>query len=412
MKRVIYGFLNLGAKLWLKITGIWGEWGKDGGKGIRGWIWDNIWKKIPDWASIQTAIGGLALAAFDFGDKVKDKVKTIWGWWPPAMAPEGSGVGIVGWFHDKIYTKIPSWSDIWGVLKNIGGGAMDILGVFGGRIGKWFGDVWGSWEDREGIIGWIRKNTVDHLPSMDDLMMGIGSMMADLNLADPIREWTKGGAMGDRPGIIGYKMKSIGDIFIDLKDWVVGSIGSLWEKLEGIVPSFDIKWPEFSWIKNIGGIMLDKVADTVMAAISGDGYLSKGLNWVLTNVPGIGKLKDWALARQAAATKYVNPYLNEPGSGGGASFGQLGVSRVPGSPGEAVPYILHAGEAVVPAHLAGSSTYMNSMVAGTSPAGTQYVDQKNFNITINSTWAPSDLVNDLSNIKDMNTSSYFNALGA
>ena len=449
---------DLWDKIWTKVKEVWGEWAP-GGEGIRGWIYDNTVAKIPSWDTVKDGILALGGKIIDIGGSIRKwwsgdedaGTSGVWGQW------KAGGGGIRGWIYDRTIAKIPTWSRIEEGIQDIGAAYLDL----GAEIGAWFGNVWGQWDEGGGgIRGWIYDNTMAKLPSMDEVIKSVQGIFLSLGLAtqkmkmvsDESREgadisWIKGD----------FKMKSLWEDISALGGWIGTQLQNLWDMLPEInMPN--ISWPDLTWIKDIGGLLIGKIAESIygVLTVESGNWAQNGWKWVVDNFPGLEKLRTWAeghLTQYAATSGHGSApssgggmratgpaTVQQPVAGaggrdgddptaatgsaygtqpwtGGNDIGDLGHwyqtgGFVPGVRGKARAGVLHGGEYVVPAHLASGNSYMNNMVNQTSPSRGQYVDQKNFNITINSTWSPADLVNDLSNIKDMNNSSYFNALGA
>jgi hypothetical protein len=153
----------------------------------------------------------------------------------------------------------------------------------------------------------------------------------------------------------------------DVKDWGLGKL---------------------SFLGDIGKNIANKIIDALNGAISF--VIDKWNNMIVGEFMGFS-LPNWVQSK----LKIENDSFTIPNFAIGG--------RVPGGPGNRVPAILHGGEYVVPSHL------VKDVAAG-GGGGTVTSHNQSFNITINSSYAPGDILRSITQAGAIDETAYLNTV--
>ena len=401
-----------------KFGNIWG--------GIKTFVTETIPDNIPKWediwsglASIGGKVGDLVmLAAGKLGGKVAD----IWGSWsgstvagdqgePSTVLPPSGIAGII----PNLIAKIPSWGAIWGGIEEKGS---SLKNAAVGLASKWAKNLWGSWGDKTGIAGLLPKlwDNIKDLGS--DLMGGMGDLfsvnvgeMTGMMLSNAQAKFgdifkatgTLGKATGYDPvlgdvfqqGSMTYEanifdiMKGFGSMVKDKFMTPINWAKDQWDKLQNLT------WDDLIPDINIDGIkeMFKNIANKLIGGFNSvvNGIITKWNDAISTQVWGVGL--PWGLGDKLQIPEGTFN-IKEFAVGG----------RVPGGPGNRVPAILHGGEYVVPSHL------VKNVAAGGGGGGTVTSHNQSFNITINSSYSPGDILRSIAQAGAIDETAYLNTV--
>jgi len=403
-KGVTTGITNLGSLLETaktavvdKVKDLWGSWNPSGIMGII----PNLLSNIPGWDTVYGAakdvVGGIGSLLGDAKTSVTNILKGLWGQW--TTTDEGSTTevkphGIAG-IIPSLLSKIPSFSKIFSLstYKDLGTLAKN-------KVSDILGSIWGDWGKKTGIAGLI-PNLMSKIPD-------IGSMMGDLmsitiegvSRSDKNKLVDQFGGKAKRKDTqkeVGNQGKIIDveayDVEIGLVDYLK-QIGSM-IKEKAMVPVNWVKDKYNSLKATLGnlslpdwsfGDLLDIVKNIANAVLGG---INKAICWIVEKYNAtIGKLglPSWMGGWSASISS--PPQIPKWHTGG----------IVPGGPSAQVPAILQGGEQVIPR----SERQMGGGGGGTV---------QTFNININSTFAPGDIIRSIVQSGATDEVAYLNTVG-
>ena len=382
--------------------------------------WEEIWAGITGWWD---GLKGLAGSA---GTWVKEKAKAIWGTWGGTTTHQGETVvteptGIAGIIPNLI-AKMPSWSTIWSTITGWWNGLKDIGSAAGTLAKDWASGIWGSWDLKTGIAGFLPKMW-DNLKDVgSSIMSGLGDMFTmDMGLMTSTQvqklteqfgsnfDWSWiGSEAGDMH--MGGSNQDLYQVSMDVGQMIKGVTHLLKEKV--MAP---IRWVKEQWEK-LKNLSWDDVSSWTMGKLDflGDiaktvankiiGALNKAIDWIIgkwndtitADFMGFG-LPDWITSNITIPEgKFKIPTIGSKQIGG----------LIPGGPGDKVPAILHGGEYVVPSHL------VKSMRGGGGGAGSGSITTHNqsFNININSSFSPGDILRSITQSGAVDETAYLNTV--
>ena len=383
--------------------------------------WEEIWAGITGWWDGLKGLAGTA------GTWVKDKAKAIWGTWGGTTTHQGETVvteptGIAGIIPNLI-AKMPSWSTIWSTITGWWNGLKDIGSAAGTLAKDWASGIWGSWDLKTGIAGFLPKMWENLKDVGSSIMSGLGDMFTmDMGLMTSTQvqklteqfgsnfDWSwigseagdthMGGSNQDLYQVsmdVGQMVKGVGHL---LKERVMAPIRWVqeqWEKLK------NLSWDDVSsW--TMGKLdFLGELAQTIGNKVIG--ALNNAIGWIIDkwnelivkDFAGFG-LPDWITGNIS-----INKGSFKIPTIGSKQIGGL----IPGGPGDKVPAILHGGEYVVPSHLVKS---LRGGGGGGMGSGSITTHNQSFNININSSFSPGDILRSITQSGAVDETAYLNTV--
>ena len=383
--------------------------------------WEDIWSTITGWWD---GLGSLAATA---GTKLKEKAVSIWGTWGGSTTHMGQTIvtdptGVAGVIPNMI-AKLPSWSGIWSKLTEWWNGLEDIATKAGTLAKDWASGIWGSWDLKTGIAGFLPRMWENLKDVGSSIMSGLGDLFTmDLGLMTGQQVEKLKAQFGNNFSSLhmgqesddhkfGGNAQGLYQISMDIGQMVKGIGHLLKEKVMAPIRWVQEKWEELknlsfddvkSW--SMGKLdFLGKIGKTIANKIIG--ALNNAITWIIEqwNELIVKDFKGFGLPNWITDNISIDPGSFQIPTIGSKQIGGL----IPGGPGDKVPAILHGGEYVVPSHLVKS---LRGGGGGGVGSGSITTHNQSFNININSSFSPGDILRSITQSGAVDETAYLNTV--